>query len=67
VNGGATPPPIERAGHGTFEHSLHGGIGRTSIQFHFADRMTLPVAVQTWTLEPGAGEGSHAHPDGRRP
>ena len=60
---GTTPPPVERAGHAVFDHALHGGQGRTSVQFHYADRMGLPVAVQTWTLEPGASEGLHAHDD----
>lgn len=63
---GSRPSPpagVERSGYGAFDHALHGGQGRTTVQYHFADRMSLPVAVQTWTLEPGASEGAHAHPD----
>lgn len=56
-----SPAAIERAGEASFDHSLHGGSGRTTIQFHFAGQMTLPVAVQTWVLEPGASEGEHVH------
>lgn len=52
---------VERNGQAAFDHTLHGGTGRTTIQYHFADRMTLPVAVQTWILEPGASEGLHTH------
>lgn len=55
--------PLERAGTGTFRHALHDGVGGLQIQHHFAGELSLPVAVQTWTLEPGAGEGGHAHPD----
>lgn len=54
---------VERAGEGTFEHTLHEGVGHTTVQYHFVEQMSLPVAVQTWTLEPGASEGAHAHPD----
>lgn len=55
---------IERVGAGTFDHTLHGGSGRTTIQFHFAGEMEMPVAVQTWVLEPGASEGTHTHDRG---
>ncbi|GHD10331.1 cupin domain-containing protein [Zhihengliuella salsuginis] len=54
---------MERDAYAAFDHALHGGEGSTAIQFHFADAMTRPVAIQTWTLEPGASEGFHAHDD----
>lgn len=61
MSAAGTAAAIERAGEASFDHALHGGSGRNTIQFHFAGEMTLPVAVQTWELEPGASEGAHAH------
>ncbi len=52
---------IERAGECTFEHTLHGGQGPMTMQWHFFEQSRLPVAVQTWELPPGASEGLHAH------
>lgn len=39
---------------------LHEGT-ETRVQFHFVDEMKMPVAIQTWELEPGGQEGMHAH------
>lgn len=66
MTGHRTPPRsaraiVERHGEGSFDHALHSGAGRNTIQFHFAGEMTMPVAVQTWVLEPGASEGAHVH------
>ncbi|WP_270408561.1 cupin domain-containing protein [Brachybacterium paraconglomeratum] len=53
--------PVERAGVHEFAHTLHEGAGDLRIRHHFADSSQLPVALQTWTLAPGAYEGMHAH------
>lgn len=58
---------IERAGEHAFDHSLHGGNGSIRMQWHFLDASSLPVAVQTWELPPGASEGMHAHDPGEQP
>ncbi|GAB3559537.1 cupin domain-containing protein [Spelaeicoccus albus] len=52
---------LERAGEYSFDHALHGGSGSMNVQWHFFDESRLPVAVQTWTLPPGASEGLHSH------
>lgn len=59
------PPdgPVERAGVHEFAHTLHEGAGDLRIRHHFAGSSQLPVALQTWTLAPGAHEGMHAHDD----
>jgi quercetin dioxygenase-like cupin family protein len=41
---------------------VHGGEGPIQISRLFRDRLTLPVHVQIWTLEPGSSEGDHTHP-----
>lgn len=51
---------FEARGEHTFDYSLHQG-SPTRMQFHFADSMAMPVAIQTWELEPGGYEGMHAH------
>ncbi|GAA3328273.1 cupin domain-containing protein [Paeniglutamicibacter sulfureus] len=51
---------FEPRGAYTFDYALHEGSG-TRMQFHFADEMRMPVAIQTWELEPGGHEGMHAH------
>ncbi|MFE7603721.1 cupin domain-containing protein [Brachybacterium paraconglomeratum] len=53
--------PVERAGVHEFAHTLHEGFGDLRIRHHFAGSSQLPVALQTWTLAPGAYEGMHAH------
>lgn len=53
--------PVERAGVHEFAHTLHEGAGDLRIRHHFAGSSQLPVALQTWTLAPGAYEGMHAH------
>ena len=53
--------PVERAGEHEFAHTLHEGSGDLRIRHHFAGSSQLPVALQTWTLAPGAYEGMHAH------
>ena len=53
----------ERRGEHAFAHTLHDGQGPMTIQHHFAGASRLPVAVQTWTLGPGAFEGMHRHDD----
>ena len=55
--------PVERAGEHEFAHTLHEGEGDLRIRHHFAGTSQLPVALQTWTLAPGAREGMHAHDD----
>ncbi|MGH8866562.1 MAG: cupin domain-containing protein [Actinomycetes bacterium] len=52
---------FERAGESAFDYRLHGGAEPTRIQWYFHERTQLPVAVQSWTLPPGGGEGAHAH------
>lgn len=52
---------IERAEDGGFDYALHGSSRDTRIQWYFHDRAQLPVAVQSWTLPPGGGEGVHSH------
>lgn len=51
---------FEARGAHTFDYSLHQG-SPTRMQFHFADSMAMPVAIQTWELEPGGYEGMHSH------
>lgn len=51
---------LEPRGENTFEYSLHEGT-KTRMQFHFADEMAMPVAIQTWELPPGGHEGMHSH------
>ena len=41
---------------------VHGGKGSIQISRLFRDRLTLPVRVQIWELEPGTSEGDHTHP-----
>lgn len=53
---------FERAGESAFNYTLHGAPEDTSIQWHFFEQTSLPVAVQTWRLPPGGVEGMHAHP-----
>ena len=31
------------------------------MKFHFVDFMAMPVAIQTWELDPGGHEGMHSH------
>jgi mannose-6-phosphate isomerase-like protein (cupin superfamily) len=52
---------LERAGDYAFDYPLHEARQPTRIQWHFHGRTSLPVAVQSWTLPPGGGEGRHAH------
>jgi mannose-6-phosphate isomerase-like protein (cupin superfamily) len=59
----AAPGVGERAGEHEFAHTLHEGEGDLRIRHHFAGTSQLPVALQTWTLAPGAREGMHAHED----
>ena len=54
---------FEPRGAHTFEYSLHEG-SPTRMQFHFADSMSMPVAIQTWELDPGGYEGMHSHGPG---
>ncbi|QXQ10910.1 cupin domain-containing protein [Paeniglutamicibacter sp. Y32M11] len=51
---------FEPRGAYTFGHRLHEG-SETKMQFHFVDEMKMPVAIQTWEIEPGGYEGMHAH------
>ena len=41
---------------------VHGGDGAIAISRLFRDRLTLPIHVQIWELEPGTSEGDHTHP-----
>ncbi|TWP38852.1 cupin domain-containing protein [Leekyejoonella antrihumi] len=58
---------IERAGENAFDYTLHGGNGSIRMQWHFFDDSLLAVAVQTWELPPGAGEGRHTHDPDEQP
>lgn len=58
---------IERADEYSFEHTLHGGHGAMTMQWHFFEQSRLPVAVQTWELPPEASEGMHAHDPATEP
>lgn len=58
---------IERAGEFAFPHSFHGGTGEICVEWHGFDNLRLPVAVQTWSLPPGASEGMHAHDPAAEP
>ncbi|GAA1893824.1 hypothetical protein GCM10009715_43700 [Paeniglutamicibacter psychrophenolicus] len=51
---------FEPRGAHAFDYCLHEGTP-TRMQFHFADSMAMPVAVQTWELDPGGHEGMHSH------
>ncbi len=42
--------------------SVHGGEGAIQISRFFRDKLTLPIHVQLWELEPGVTEGEHTHP-----
>ncbi|PQZ91534.1 cupin [Arthrobacter sp. MYb227] len=55
---------IEKRGAHGFDYPLHEGT-LTRIQFHFADSMGMPVAIQTWELAPGGFEGMHVHEPGQ--
>lgn len=52
---------LERRGTAAFDHALHGGAGRTRMQWYFRESSRLPVAVQFWQLPPGGSEGRHTH------
>lgn len=54
---------IERDGDYAYDLTLHGGEGCTTIKHYFVKESSLPVSVQMWTLQPGAGEGMHTHHD----
>jgi mannose-6-phosphate isomerase-like protein (cupin superfamily) len=41
---------------------VHGGEGAIQISRLFRDRLTMPIHVQIWELEPGVSEGGHTHP-----
>lgn len=56
---------FEENGAHRFDYPLHEGT-TTRIQFHFADSMGLPVAIQTWELAPGGYEGMHVHEPGEQ-
>lgn len=55
---------IEKRGAHGFDYPLHEGTS-TRLQFHFADSMGMPVAIQTWELAPGGYEGMHVHEPGK--
>jgi len=40
---------------------VHDGTGAIQIGRLFRDRLTLPIHVQIWELEPGVSEGDHTH------
>ena len=40
---------------------VHGGVGSIQISRLFRDRLSLPIHVQVWELEPGTSEGDHTH------
>lgn len=54
---------FEESGTHSFDYPLHEGTS-TRVQFHFADSMGMPVAIQTWELAPGGYEGMHVHEAG---
>ncbi|WP_417235661.1 hypothetical protein [Arthrobacter sp.] len=47
---------LERAGHATFDYTLHDGAAPVRIQHHFVDELGLAVNIQTWEL-PVGGSG----------
>ncbi len=55
---------IERGNEKTFDWPVYAG-GEIPVQWYFRKEGALPVAVQAWTIPPGASEGSHAHLDSR--
>ncbi len=48
------------------ERTIHDGDGNIRTRAYFEGISRLPVRFQTWELDPGVSEGSHAH-DGDRP
>jgi mannose-6-phosphate isomerase-like protein (cupin superfamily) len=59
-------PLVERAGASTFLMDLHESRSTSEIQWYFRTSTQLPVAVNMWTLPPGASEAVHVH-DRRSP
>ncbi|WP_372698400.1 cupin domain-containing protein [Arthrobacter sp. JSM 101049] len=57
---------LERAGHATFDYTLHDGAAPVRIQHHFVDELGMAVNIQTWELPVGGSEGMHRH-DGGQP
>ncbi|WP_167857882.1 cupin domain-containing protein [Mycobacterium sp. DL99] len=55
---------IERRDDGTFDWPVYAG-GTVPVQWYFRKQTELPVAVQAWTIAPGASEGAHVHHPGR--
>lgn len=56
---------IERTGELAYNWKIHEGDGDVSVQWYFFERSALPVAIQTWELDPGQSEGMHVHPETR--
>lgn len=55
---------IERRNETAFEWRVYAG-GDIPVQWYFRKDCDLGVAVQAWTIAPGASEGRHAHHDER--
>jgi quercetin dioxygenase-like cupin family protein len=59
----AAEPAFQREGDDVRTYAgVHGGVGALQISRLFRDRLTLPIHVQVWELEPGTTEGDHTHP-----
>ena len=56
---------IERRNRTAFDWRVYAG-GDIPVQWYFRKEAELSVAVQAWTIAPGASEGMHAH-HGERP
>ncbi|WP_340536903.1 cupin domain-containing protein [Nocardioides sp. GXZ039] len=55
---------IERGNDTAFDWRVYAG-GEIPVQWYFRKDGDLPVAVQAWTIPPGASEGSHSHREDR--
>lgn len=52
--------PYEARDEFAFDYQMHDG-SPLRVSHHFAGQTGMPVAIQTWVIEPGGFEGMHRH------
>jgi len=52
--------PFEARDAYVFDYRMHEG-SAMKVSHHFAGHTGMPVAIQTWVIEPGGFEGFHRH------
>ena len=52
--------PFEARDAHAFDYRMHEG-SAMKVSHHFAGHTGMPVAIQTWVIEPGGFEGFHRH------